>query len=260
MTIKGEACNVSALANLARETNGNVLVVNPEDITKKFANILKDEMVGLNMTVQIRLHRSLRFRNVLPEHLKEDGLLLEKEIGNATVNTKVSFEYELRDDVELQKLGIDPTQLKSLPFQAQVSYTSLSGHRLLRVITSTSETTTNKAIVEKIVEVPVVHARIAQRTAELEKIVPAERMLGYNRGMMDYMEEKLVKEEHQKAENKKFVKVNTRVQAAYGNKVARSKPEVRKAMKKSEIAEEDAEEDVMLRFEQGKNLYEEEEE
>ena len=29
VTIKGEACNVSALANLARETNGNVIVVNP---------------------------------------------------------------------------------------------------------------------------------------------------------------------------------------------------------------------------------------
>ena len=260
VTIKGEACNVSALANLARETNGNVLVVNPEDITKKFANILKDEMVGLNMTVQIRLHRSLKFRNILPEHLRENGLLLEKEIGNATVNTKVSFEYELRDDQELQRLGIDPMKLKSLPFQAQVTYTSLSGHRLLRVITSTSETTTNRAVIEKIVEVPVVHARIAQRTAELEKVVPRERMMMYNDKMMEYVETNLAKEEHQKVENKRFTAVNNRVKAAYSNKVARSKPEMPKAMKKEEIAEMDAEEDVMLRFEQGKNLYEEEEE
>lgn len=76
----------------------------------------------------------------------------------------------MRDDEELKQLGIDPTTLKCLPFQAQVTYTSLAGHRLLRVITSTSETTTVKEIVEKVVEVPVVHARIAQRTAELEKI------------------------------------------------------------------------------------------
>jgi hypothetical protein len=50
-------------------------------------------MVGLNMIVQVRLHKSLRFRGVLPEHLKENGSLLEREVGNATVNTKVSFEY-----------------------------------------------------------------------------------------------------------------------------------------------------------------------
>ena len=57
----------------------------------------------------------------------------------------------MRDDEELQKLGIDPTKLKSLPFQAQVTYTSLSGHKLLRVITSTAEATTNKSVIEKVV-------------------------------------------------------------------------------------------------------------
>lgn len=41
-TIKGEACDVQSLSQLARETNGNVLVVSPDDISKKFANILKD--------------------------------------------------------------------------------------------------------------------------------------------------------------------------------------------------------------------------
>lgn len=68
--MKGEACDVESLSQLVRETNGNLLVVNPEDITKKFANILKDEIVALNATVKIRLHKSLKFRNELPENIK----------------------------------------------------------------------------------------------------------------------------------------------------------------------------------------------
>ena len=147
--------------------------------------------------------------------------MLEKDIGNATVNTKVSFEYELRDDGELKKLGIDPTTLKSLPFQAQVTYTSLSGHKLLRVITSTSETSTNKAEVEKIVEVEVVHARIAHRTAELEKIVEKEKVIAYNDKMMEFVETNLIKEEHQRAQNRKFGKVNARAKLAYENQSLR---------------------------------------
>jgi hypothetical protein len=129
----------------------------------------------------------------------------------------------LKDDEELKKLNIDPTRLNSLPFQTQVTYTSLAGHRLLRVITSTCETTTNKSMIEKVVEMPVVHARIAHRTAELQKIVEVDRVIDYNRQMVEYVDKNLV-QQHQKVENMKFTDVNNRVQQAYINKAARSKP------------------------------------
>jgi hypothetical protein len=124
----------------------------------------------------------------------------------------------LKDDEELKKLNIDPTRLNSLPFQTQVTYTSLAGHRLLRVITST-----NKSMIEKVVEMPVVHARIAHRTAELQKIVEVDRVIDYNRQMVEYVDKNLV-QQHQKVENMKFTDVNNRVQQAYINKAARSKP------------------------------------
>jgi hypothetical protein len=55
VTIKGEGCKLEALSTLATETNGNVSIVNPENIGDDFANILKDEVVGLNVNVRIRL-------------------------------------------------------------------------------------------------------------------------------------------------------------------------------------------------------------
>ena len=46
VTIKGEGCRMDILAQLSETTNGNVTRVNPSDIGKDFANILKDEVVG----------------------------------------------------------------------------------------------------------------------------------------------------------------------------------------------------------------------
>ena len=63
ITIKGEGCKLESLSTLATETNGNVSIVNPENIGDDFANILKDEVVGLNVSVRIRLPECLRFRN-----------------------------------------------------------------------------------------------------------------------------------------------------------------------------------------------------
>lgn len=68
--------------------------------------------------------------------------------------------------------------------------------------------------------------------------------------MVEWVDRSLAKEEHQKVENVKFVEMNNRVQKAYMNKEVRSKEEAPKSS-----AMQDAEEDVMLRFEQGKNLY-----
>lgn len=46
ITIKGEGCKVEVLGKLAQDTNGSITRVNPGDIGKDFANILKDEIVG----------------------------------------------------------------------------------------------------------------------------------------------------------------------------------------------------------------------
>lgn len=89
ITIKGEGCKVEILGQLAEDTNGNVTRVNPDDISKDFSEILKDEVVATNVDLEIRLHKGLRFSNEEPENLNVDGSLLKKKIGNATINTEV---------------------------------------------------------------------------------------------------------------------------------------------------------------------------
>lgn len=66
------------------------------------------------------LHKAMEFRKEKKENLKDEGRILLKHLPNATSNSKVSFEYQLRNDVELQKLKIDVENLKEIPFQAQI--------------------------------------------------------------------------------------------------------------------------------------------
>ena len=63
VTIKGESSKLEVLSKVVEATNGNIKVVNPEKLSEDFANILKDEVVGLNVEVKIMLHKALIFRN-----------------------------------------------------------------------------------------------------------------------------------------------------------------------------------------------------
>lgn len=55
----------------------------------------------------MRLHKCLKFRNEDEVDLNEDGSLFKKDLGNATVNTEISFEYEVKKRKELKKANIN---------------------------------------------------------------------------------------------------------------------------------------------------------
>ena len=119
-------------------------VINPEKLADDFANVLKDEVVGLNVSAKIKLHRAMVFRNEEKASLKENETVLIKDFANATVNTKISFEYEVRCEEDLKFMEIDLDNLKKVPFQTQIIYTSPKGGKFLRVISSESKTTFEK--------------------------------------------------------------------------------------------------------------------
>lgn len=51
------------IGKVAELTNGNMKVINPEKLSDDFANVLKDEVVGLNVQTRIKLHQAMTFRN-----------------------------------------------------------------------------------------------------------------------------------------------------------------------------------------------------
>jgi hypothetical protein len=112
-----------------------------------------------------------------------------KQFANATTKTKVSFEYEVREEEDLKFLEIDIEQLKKVPFQSQIIYTSPKGGKFLRVISSESETTTEKKVMEKEANIGVVHQRIASNTAAMYSRGDVQGSAGYNNAWSGYMNE-----------------------------------------------------------------------
>ncbi|CAK83958.1 unnamed protein product (macronuclear) [Paramecium tetraurelia] len=221
VTIKGEGCKVDILGALSEKTNGTVTRVRPEDIEKDFANILKDELVGTQVQLFVNLHRALKFRG------EDDPTLsnkLKRDIGNATIATTQTFEYQLKNDQELQKEQIDIKDLKNVPFQIKVNYTNLHGDRLMRVVTQLVSTTENVKEAEEEAQVEVIHKRMAQKTAQIAKKGNYQEAQSYNDQWDGYVQKNAVINNNvsNKEKNFSFQAHNLKLQTAV------QKQEVRK--------------------------------
>jgi len=62
----------------------------------------------------VRLSKLLNFRNEDPIDLRESGSVYHKDIGNATVNTKLTFEYTTKSPDELAAMGIGQHMMDDL--------------------------------------------------------------------------------------------------------------------------------------------------
>lgn len=188
ITIKGEGCKIETIGKLSDLTNGNVTRVNPQDISKDFSNILNDEIVGTDVKLLIRLHKGLKFRNEDALFLAEDGSFYQKEIGNATSNIELTFEYELKPDDKLQQLQIHPEMMKQVPFQAQIHYTSVDGNRMLRVISQIQKTTGNLKEAEQHANVQLLHKRGMQLASNFALDNQYDRSAMVNQKWLNYLE------------------------------------------------------------------------
>jgi hypothetical protein len=138
------------LSKVSELTGGEVELVDPKDLIGNFSNILSIQTIATNVTVKVKLHKGLEFRNQDPINLSDDKTILARNLGNVNEETEVTFEYRMKSVKELIKMvDLDMTKLKSLPFQSQITYTALDGSRCVRVITNTLEISSDKEELEK---------------------------------------------------------------------------------------------------------------
>lgn len=98
ITIKGgEEADLETLSHVYKETGGNVNVVEPEELTKNFQNIFQMPVIATNVTVKVKLHAGMEFRNEAPENLSEKNTLLTRPLGNVTEESEITFEYRMKD-------------------------------------------------------------------------------------------------------------------------------------------------------------------
>jgi hypothetical protein len=75
-------------------------------------------MVASDVTIRIKLHKYLKFRNEASQNLSNENSTLTRHVGNASdENVDFTFEYELKSIQELLKLKADRLEdIKELPF------------------------------------------------------------------------------------------------------------------------------------------------
>jgi hypothetical protein len=135
ITIEGQDCKLEALNFVTFETQGDIVKVAPEALVGQFAEIMSQEVIATNVAVEIFLHRSIQFHNEKPKYLSNDGSTLKKFIGNANNATSFSFQYTLKSDEQLERLGIVKQEIKQIPIQATFRFKGPDGRRYLKVIT-----------------------------------------------------------------------------------------------------------------------------
>jgi ribosomal protein S26 len=84
ISIKGEECDLETLSHLYEKTGGNVDIIEPDELKKNFANMLKNETIATRVVTKIKLHKALEFRNEEEKDLNEDKTLLTRDLGNVT--------------------------------------------------------------------------------------------------------------------------------------------------------------------------------
>lgn len=159
--IEGDGCNLEVLGALSETTGGNVLNVNPVDLTKNFSTILTQTVVASLVSIRLLLHCAMRFEN-------EEGVTgskLSKEIGNVTEETQFSFEYGPRPFSELPPGAL--TGITELPFQVQIRFTRRDGVKCVRCITNFQPVTEDRALAEDNIASPVIAQHAAQRVAAI---------------------------------------------------------------------------------------------
>jgi len=170
ISIKGDECNIDALSILQDLTGGNIERVSPVDLTKNFSNMLSKPVIATNVVVKVKLHKGLQFRNELPESLSDKNTKLVKDMGNVTEDNLFTFEYTVKSIKELLELeDVDMTQIKELPFQAQIEYTALNGDRMMRVLSKTQVVSNEREELEKYADSNMLMRNCVQQSAKIAR-------------------------------------------------------------------------------------------
>eukprot|EP01022_Parablepharisma_sp_SALTPOND_P016535 TRINITY_DN244_c0_g2_i1.p1 TRINITY_DN244_c0_g2~~TRINITY_DN244_c0_g2_i1.p1 ORF type:complete len:670 (+),score=77.61 TRINITY_DN244_c0_g2_i1:945-2954(+) len=168
VTLVESGCRLDILSPIANLTGGDILRVNPMNLANDFETVLNEQVIATNVSVKAILHKALRFRNENEKHLSSDKTTLHRDIGNATKDTAITFEYSVKPPKELLVMkDVDLSKISKVPLQAQIIYTNTAGKKCMRVLTQVQEVTHKKEEAVKNANKQVLGAHVAIKSAEI---------------------------------------------------------------------------------------------
>ncbi len=183
--MQGTDCKLAFLGRLADKTNGTMNIVNPANLSDQFKSILENRIVATNVKATLILNQKYLYIRDKELEIEEGKLIQEfgtrqagldrieklkkskitKDIGNATMDTDITFEYGIRrqDANDAKEMTV---HLSELPFQLQIEYT-LNGAKFIRVYTKKQAFTKDREeALNNIVENEIIFAHNMQMMSE----------------------------------------------------------------------------------------------
>ena len=176
ISMEGTDCKLAMLGRVADKTNGSLEIVNPLNLGEQFKSILKNRIVATNVKAKLIVNK--KFLYIRDEELeaaeakaieandmfKKEELnnarksVYLKDIGNANIDTEITFEYGIRKLKEKKEDKLD-----DMAFQLQISYTAKDGSKAVRVYTKIQKFTTDRKEAEKNLEQDLLWMNAAQK-------------------------------------------------------------------------------------------------
>ena len=203
ISMEGTDCKLAILGKISDRTNGTMNIVNPLNLSNQFKSILDNRIVATN--VQAKLIVNNKYLYIRDETLEtEEGKailtnnteakeriekmkksIVVNDIGNANIDTEITFEYGIRKLKEKAELK----DLSELPFQLQITYTTYDGAKALRVYTKKQKFTTDRDKAEKaLLSQNLIYSNAAQKMSY--------QVMSNNIGVAKYRDKQIKNLEH----------------------------------------------------------------
>ena len=138
------------LSPIADLTGGNIVRVDPTKLSEDFSNCLNDVLVATKVRFEVRIDKYFEFSNVLVGQLSKDNSCLCREVGNATRDTMITFEYRIKTKEILKKMNLaDLQEIKFCHIQTSIFYENMKGWKCMKVLSKNYEITRNEEELEQ---------------------------------------------------------------------------------------------------------------
>ena len=192
LSLVASECRLDMLSPIANLTGGNILRVDPSKLSDDFAALLSERVLATEAILRVQLHKVLEFRGEDADNLKSGGSIMEKPVGNITSESKTTFEYMLKRPDQLKLIeDVDIDNLNQIPFQTQITFTTMEGMRCVRVISMVNEITQKKEEAKEEIVAEVLKANAVQQTGKMAmrgEIRAAQANMMAWRGIVDEQE------------------------------------------------------------------------
>eukprot|EP00830_Metopus_es_P007313 TRINITY_DN1693_c0_g1_i2.p1 TRINITY_DN1693_c0_g1~~TRINITY_DN1693_c0_g1_i2.p1 ORF type:complete len:307 (-),score=70.12 TRINITY_DN1693_c0_g1_i2:4-828(-) len=136
LSLVSSECKLDLLSPIAELTGGDILRVDPLNLSKDFSSLVSEKIIATSVVVKVRLHKVMKFTDIPEQYLSADQSVYIQEVGSASRDTNITYKYTMKPVSQLEDMkDIDFKTFQAFPEQAQIEYVGLDGKKCVKIVT-----------------------------------------------------------------------------------------------------------------------------